>query len=54
MNAMGSLGSFASSICFPWLLGITGDLKTYFFGAALLNLIAVACWWRFNPKLSSF
>jgi ACS family glucarate transporter-like MFS transporter len=48
MNAMGSLGSFASSICFPWLLGMTGDLKTYFFSAALMNLIAMACWWRFD------
>jgi len=46
MNTMGSLGSFGSSICFPWLLGLTGNIKTYFYTAALLNLIAIACWWR--------
>jgi ACS family glucarate transporter-like MFS transporter len=46
MNTMGALGSFSASICFPWLLGLTGDIKAYFFGAALLNLLAVAGWWR--------
>lgn len=51
MNAMGSLGSFASSICFPWLLGLTGDVQTYFFCAALLNLIAVGGWCLFDPKM---
>jgi nitrate/nitrite transporter NarK len=44
MNTMGSLGSFASSICFPWLLGLTGNTKTYFALAAILNLVAIVCW----------
>jgi MFS transporter, ACS family, glucarate transporter len=44
MNTMGSLGSFASSFCFPWLLGLTGNIKTYFVAAAMLNLMAIVCW----------
>jgi ACS family glucarate transporter-like MFS transporter len=50
MNMMGSIGAFASSVCFPWLLGLTGDVKTYFFIAALLNVAAIVCWWRISGK----
>lgn len=46
MNMMGSVGSFASSLCFPWLLGMTGDIKAYFFAAAFVNLAAIVCWAR--------
>jgi ACS family glucarate transporter-like MFS transporter len=50
MNAMGSLGSFSSSVCFPWLLEITGDVKTFFFAAAVLNLVGALCWWRLRVE----
>jgi ACS family glucarate transporter-like MFS transporter len=50
MNAMGSLGSFSSSVCFPWLLQLTGDVKTFFFAAALLNVVGALCWWRLRVK----
>jgi hypothetical protein len=43
---MGSAGSFASSVAFPWLLTVTGSIKMYFFAAAFLNALAVAGWWR--------
>lgn len=46
MNTFGSLGSFFSSICFPWLLNATNDVRPHFFLAALLNVIAALCWWR--------
>jgi MFS transporter, ACS family, glucarate transporter len=46
MNTFGSLGSFLSSICFPWLLSATHDVRAHFFLAALLNVIAAICWWR--------
>jgi len=29
---------------FPSLFGLTGDIKSYFFLAALLNLVAMGCW----------
>ena len=44
MNMAGSLGSFASSFCFPYLLTLTGNIQTYCLAAALLNLLALASW----------
>ncbi|MEK7407581.1 MAG: MFS transporter [Acidobacteriota bacterium] len=49
MNTMGSVGSFVSSLAFPWLLGLTGGIQTYFYMAAALNVVAVLCWWRIRP-----
>jgi ACS family glucarate transporter-like MFS transporter len=49
MNTLGSVGSFLSSITFPWLLGLTGSVKAYFFLAAALDVIAVLCWLRIRP-----
>ena len=46
MNALGSAGSFASSIVFPWLLSRTGSVTAYFAAAAALNLAAVLLWSR--------
>jgi len=45
MNMMGSLGGLVSAVAFPLLVGLTGDIKYYFYLAASLNLVAVACWW---------
>ena len=50
MNTMGSFGSFVSSVTFPWLLGLTGNIKTYFLAAACLNALAVLWWWRIRPE----
>jgi MFS transporter, ACS family, glucarate transporter len=44
MNMMGSIGALVSSVSFPLLFGLTGDIKCYFYLAAFLNLVAVACW----------
>jgi ACS family glucarate transporter-like MFS transporter len=44
MNMMGSVSSFGSAILFPSLFGLTGDIKIYFFLAAMLNLIAMGGW----------
>jgi MFS transporter, ACS family, glucarate transporter len=44
MNMMGSLGSLASSVLFPFFFGLTGNIKNYFFLAAFLDAIAIACW----------
>jgi MFS transporter, ACS family, glucarate transporter len=44
MNMMGSLSSFGSAILFPSLFALTGNIKSYFYVAAFLNLAAMACW----------
>lgn len=45
MNMMGSVGSLVSAVAFPLLLGMTGDIKCYFYLAIALNLAAMAGWW---------
>jgi ACS family glucarate transporter-like MFS transporter len=46
MNTLGSIGSFASSAVFPWLLHETGSATAYFGLAAALNVLAVILWSR--------
>jgi len=50
MNMLGSVGSFASAVTFPWLLGLTGSVKAYFWLAALLDVAAIVCWCRVDPR----
>jgi ACS family glucarate transporter-like MFS transporter len=52
MNTMGALGSLASSLLFPLLIGWTGDIRVYFGVAALLNLIALIAWHYIDPAQS--
>jgi MFS transporter, ACS family, glucarate transporter len=52
MNTMGALGSLASSLLFPLLIGWTGDIRVYFGVAALLNAIALVCWHYIDPAQS--
>jgi ACS family glucarate transporter-like MFS transporter len=54
MNTMGAMGSLASSLLFPVLVGWTGNIRVYFWVAALLNLIAIVCWKFINPSTSLF
>ena len=49
MNMVGNIGSFVSSVTFPYLLALTHSAKSYFFLAAFLNMMAVACWLRVRP-----
>jgi ACS family glucarate transporter-like MFS transporter len=44
MNMMGSLSSFGSAILFPILFGVTGNIRSYFYLAAFLDLAAMGCW----------
>jgi ACS family glucarate transporter-like MFS transporter len=46
MNMFGSVGAFASSIAFPWLLEQTHSVFAYFAVAAALNVVAVVLWSR--------
>jgi ACS family glucarate transporter-like MFS transporter len=49
MNTLGAMGSLASALLFPLLVHWTGNIKAYFYLAALLNVIALVCWKYIEP-----
>jgi ACS family glucarate transporter-like MFS transporter len=46
MNMAGNVGSFVTSLAFPYLLVATGSTTPFFVIGATLNLLAVVCWLR--------
>jgi len=54
MNTLGAMGSLASSLLFPLLVGWAGNIKAYFCLAALLNTIALGCWKYIEPAQGLF
>jgi ACS family glucarate transporter-like MFS transporter len=50
MNMAGNLGSFVTSLAFPYLAKWTGSDMTYFYMAAALNVVAVFLWLSIDPK----
>jgi MFS transporter, ACS family, glucarate transporter len=52
MNMAGNLGSFITSLAFPYLLGWTGTHSLFFFVGAGLNVLAVCMWVLIRPDLS--
>jgi ACS family glucarate transporter-like MFS transporter len=52
MNMTGNLGSFLTGIAFPYLQTWTGSGRTFFYVAAVLNLIAVVAWLGIDPRKS--
>jgi MFS transporter, ACS family, glucarate transporter len=44
MNMAGNFGGFVSTNAFPFLRSLTGSPSTYFQAAALLNAVAILCW----------
>jgi ACS family glucarate transporter-like MFS transporter len=51
MNMAGNLGSFVTSLAFPYLLLMTGSPTPFFIVGATLNLIAVWLWTFARPEL---
>lgn len=51
MNMAGNIGSFVTSLAFPYLLAWTGSLLPFFFLAAALNLAAIASWFCIEPAI---
>jgi ACS family glucarate transporter-like MFS transporter len=49
MNMAGNLGGFVSTNAFPFLRGLTGSAATYFYAAALLNILSMFCWMAMKP-----
>ena len=50
MNMAGNIGSFATSLAFPYLLAWTGASTPFFFVAAGLNAVAIALWFFIKPQ----
>jgi ACS family glucarate transporter-like MFS transporter len=46
MNMAGNLGSFVTTLAWPYLLAATGSTTPFFIAAAVLNLLGVLCWAR--------
>jgi MFS transporter, ACS family, glucarate transporter len=49
MNMAGNLGSFVTSLAFPYLLVLTGSTTPFFVVGAVLNLAAALAWTRVRP-----
>lgn len=52
MNMAGNIGSFVTSLAFPYLLAWTGSPLPFFYLAALINLVAIALWFRIDPTVA--
>ncbi len=50
MNMAGNIGSFVTTLAFPYLLDWTGSHTTFFYVAAGLNALAVVLWWAMKPE----
>ena len=48
----GNVGSFITSLAFPYLLKWTGSPMPFFYIAATLNVIAIALWMQTDPRIS--
>ena len=51
MNMAGNVGSFVTSLAFPYLLTLTGSPAPFFFVGATLNLIAAGLWLGAKPEV---
>lgn len=50
MNMAGNIGSFVTSLAFPYLLVLTGSPTPFFLVGAALNIVAVGLWTRARPE----
>ncbi len=51
MNMAGNIGSFATSLAFPYLLAMTGSTTPFFVLGAALNLTAAWLWTKARPDI---
>lgn len=52
MNMAGNLGSFVTSLAFPYLMLWFGSTTPFFFIASALNAIAIVIWFAIKPEKS--
>ena len=51
MNMAGNIGSFVTSLAFPYLLAMTGSTTPFFVLGAALNLMAAGLWTKARPDI---
>ena len=51
MNMAGNIGSFVTSLAFPYLLAMTGSTTPFFVLGAVLNLMAAWLWTKARPDV---
>ena len=49
MNMAGNLGSFATTLAFPYLKDTFNSTEPFFYIGAVLNVIAIVVWLRMRP-----
>lgn len=52
MNMAGNVGAFVTSLAFPYLLDWTGSPLSFFFVAAMINLLAISLWFVVDPTVA--
>jgi ACS family glucarate transporter-like MFS transporter len=52
MNMAGNIGSFVTSLAFPYLVAWTGSSLPFFYLAAVLNLAAIVSWLWIEPAVA--
>ncbi len=50
MNMAGNVGSFLTSLAFPYFMKWTGTNDTFFYVSAALAIIAIGCWLTMDPS----
>lgn len=50
MNMAGNIGSFVTSLAFPYLLEWTESVNTFFYVGAALNVLAIWIWFGVRPE----
>lgn len=50
MNMAGNIGSFLTSLAFPYLIAWTGSSQPFFIIGAILNVVAIAAWYMIKPN----
>jgi MFS transporter, ACS family, glucarate transporter len=54
MNMAGNLGSFITSLAFPYLLIWAGNTSIFFYIAAIFNIMAIFAWLKMEPEKTIF
>lgn len=50
MNMAGNIGAFITALLFPYLLAWTGTTTLFFIVGAVLNILAIAMWFKMKPE----
>lgn len=54
MNTAGNVGGFLTTLAYAYLRDWSGTQSTFFYTAALLNAVAIGCWFVLDPRKPLF